>query len=341
MFKDWWLRFGCFITGYNYKIVKVCSEVTAKEVKRYASALLIICILWAFVGFTFADRYLKAGLFGSIIGALILVTIIIQVERQIILSIHPSKLLYISRGIIAVTMSLIGSIIIDQIILKEDIDLKKTMMVDEKVNKRMPSKSMELRAQIAQLDSVLQVKEQERSRLQADIVANPTIVTVTTSTTPIVLTNTTVDSNNTRRTTQSTTNAQVVTRNAIANPNIKLVENLDAVIGQLRTDKQAKDSALVQLRPNMEKEILASKGFLDELEVMIRLISESGVALFIWLLWVIIILGIELFVLISKIGEKTTDYHAMVDHQMQMHLHKLRLLEPKEGLPSRVPLKLE
>lgn len=329
--KDWWLKFGCFLTGYNYQIVKACSEVTAKEVKRFAAALLIVCILWAFVGFSFADRYLKAGFWGSLAGAALFVTIILQVEKQIILSLHPTKLLYISRGIIALAMSLIGSIIIDQIILKEDIDIKKRELVDEKVNKQMPSKSRELREQIFQLDSALMLKEAERSKLQADIMANPTIVAVTTSSTPIVLTNTEIDSNNTKRTTQSTRNSQVVTRSAIANPNIELVKTLDDVIGKIRLDKNAKDSALVQLRPNLEKEILSRNGFLDELEVMFRLISDSWIALFVWLLWIVIILGIELFVLISKWGEHTTDYNAMIMHQMKMHLHKLHLLEPKDG----------
>lgn len=332
--KDWWLKFGCFITGYNYNIVKVCSEVTAKEVKRYSSALLIISILWAFVGYTFADRYLRTTTLGSTIGAVILVVIIIQIERQIILSIHPSKLLYWSRGLIALTMSLIGSIIIDQIILKEDIELKKTMLVDEKVNMQMPSKAKELNEQVASLDSAIRVKEQERKVLSADVMARPTIPTISTTTAPVLLNTTTIDSNNTRTTAQRTQNTTTISRSEAINPNIQLVTNLDNVISQLRIDKEKKDSALVRLRPNLEKQILDSKGFLDELEVMARLISESGIALFVWLLWVLIILGIELFVLISKLGEKTTDYQAMVKHQMNMHLHKLKLLEPKAGFES-------
>lgn len=332
--KDPWLKFGCFLTGYNYNIVKACSEVTAKEVKRYASALLIVCILWAFIGYAFTDRYLKAGTIGSIAGSIILVIIIIQIERQIILSIHPSKMLYVARGIIAITMSLIGSLIIDQIILKEDIEIKKKELVDEKVNLRMPAKSKELREQLFQLDSTLAVKEAERRKLQENIMANPTIVAVTRVSTPTVLTNTEIDSNNTRRTTQATKNTESVTTSAIANPNIDLLKNLDEVISRIRIDKAAKDSALVQLRPNLEKEILSSKGFLDELEVMWRLISDSGTALFVWLLWIIIILGIELFVLISKWGEKSTDYQAMIKHQMSMHLHKLKSLEPPSGFQN-------
>jgi hypothetical protein len=56
--KDLWLKLGCFLTGYNYDILKTCSEVAAKSVKRYTAAMFIICIIWAFVGYTFTQRYL-------------------------------------------------------------------------------------------------------------------------------------------------------------------------------------------------------------------------------------------------------------------------------------------
>ena len=59
--KNWWIRFGCFLTGYNYSIVRNSSEVAAKTVKRYTSAMLIVCILWAFIGYCFTRRYLHGG----------------------------------------------------------------------------------------------------------------------------------------------------------------------------------------------------------------------------------------------------------------------------------------
>ena len=74
--NNWWIRFGCFLTGYNYAIVRNSSEVAAKAVKRYTSALLIVCLLWSFIGYSFAERYLESVLIGSIVGAIIAVVII-------------------------------------------------------------------------------------------------------------------------------------------------------------------------------------------------------------------------------------------------------------------------
>ena len=153
--KNWWIKFGCFLIGYNYNIVKSSSEVTSKSVKRYTSAVLIVALVWAFVGFAFTQRYLHGNMLMSLSGATIAVFMIVQIERQIILAVDPSKWLYFSRLLLALMMSIIGAVIIDQIIFKNDIELAQIDLIDNKVNARHPIKSKELKFQIAQLDTCL------------------------------------------------------------------------------------------------------------------------------------------------------------------------------------------
>lgn len=76
--KNWWIRFGCFLTGYNYGIVRNSSEVAAKAVKKYTAALVIVCILWSFIGYSFTYRYLQGGLVASLIGAILAIVIIVS-----------------------------------------------------------------------------------------------------------------------------------------------------------------------------------------------------------------------------------------------------------------------
>ncbi|MHB9142466.1 MAG: DUF4407 domain-containing protein, partial [Paludibacter sp.] len=59
--KDIWIKFGCFLTGHNYAIIKNSSEASAKTVKKYLSALLIISTIWGFIGFAFTHRYLHGN----------------------------------------------------------------------------------------------------------------------------------------------------------------------------------------------------------------------------------------------------------------------------------------
>jgi len=322
--KNWWIRFGCFLTGYNYGIVRSSSEVAAKTVKRYTSAMLIVCILWAFIGYCFTRRYLHGGTYGSIAGAAILVLIIVQIERQIILSINPTFWLYLARGIIACTMAIIGAIIIDQIIFKEDIDLEKINSIEERVRKALPPKTEELRNQIASLDSAINKKEEERLGLIKDVEDHPTTKVFSTQSAVKTEKRTMIDSVTGKPivTERSTPQMVTVTSN-LPNPQIGMIAPLEKTISELRIQKLSKDSALLNIRPALEKEISSKVGFLDELEVMYRLITRSTVALIVWLLWFFLLFGLEMLVLISKVNEKETDYEKTVKHHMALQLKKL------------------
>lgn len=324
--KNWWIRFGCFLTGYNYQIVSNSSEVAAKAVKRYTSALLIVCILWSFIGYTFVQRYVHGGLWGSIVGAIVFVVVIIQIERQIILSVTPSLWLYISRGLIAVLMAIIGAIIIDQIIFKEDIELEKITSIEERVKKALPPKTEELRHQIASLDTALFKKENERLQLLSELEKNPTIKSVASQSTPTVVRSTTTDSTGNSTTSEQVKNTTSVRVSTIMNPRQALVQPIEQNITDLRTQKSEKETALLNIRPKLEQEISSRVGFLDELEVMFSLISRSKVALGVWLIWFFFLLGLEMLVLISKINEKKNDYEETIMHQMNLQMKKLHVL---------------
>lgn len=326
--KNWWIKFGCFLTGYNYGIVKNSSEVAAKAVKRYTSAMLIVCIIWAFIGYVFTDRYLHGGQWGSIIGSVLLVIIIIQIERQIILSINPSRWLYFSRGIIAAMMAIIGAIIIDQIIFKEDIELEKITFIEERVKKALPPKTEELRNQIAALDSAISNKEAERLILIDEVAKNPT--TIVYSSQPSIKTDkyTSVDSATGKPVIKETSRPVLITSSSnVANPKISLIVPLEETISKMRTLKGEKETALLNIRPELEKLISSKVGFLDELEVMYSLISRSNVAMFVWFIWFFFLLGLEMLVLISKINEKENDYEKTVKHHMNMQMRKLEIFD--------------
>lgn len=321
--RNWWIRFGCFLTGYNYGIVRNSSEVAAKAVKRYTSALLIVCILWSFIGYSFTNRYVHGGPWGSIVGAIIFVVIIIQIERQIILSINPSKWLYFFRGVIAMMMAIIGAIIIDQIIFKEDIDLEKITFIEERVKKALPPKTEELRSQIAALDTAIFTKENERQGLIDDIAKNPTSTVYATQASSSSVQTSARDSTGKVTTTLKTQPKLITTSSNVANPKIGMVAPLEVVIASLRSQKVEKETALLNIRPKLEQQISSKVGFLDELEVMYSLISRSGVALSVWLIWFFFLLGLEMLVLISKANEKENDYERTVKHHMELQMRQL------------------
>ncbi|MFB9865639.1 DUF4407 domain-containing protein [Rufibacter immobilis] len=324
--KDWWIKFGCFLTGYNYQIVSNSSEIAAKAVKRYTSALLIVCLMWSFIGYSFTQRYLEGTLIGSVVGAAIAVIIIIQIERQIILSINPSKWLYASRALIAGMMAIIGAVIIDQIIFKQDIELEKVSFLEERVKKALPPKTEELRFQIASLDTAIFKKENERLSLINDIEKNPTIKSISSTTIPTVVKKTITDSTGQTSTSEQVQKSISISVTNSPNPKQAMIAPIELNIAELQKQKAEKETALLNIRPKLEKEISEKIGFLDELEVMYALITRSNVALAVWLLWCFFLLGLELLVLISKMNEKENDYEETVKHQMALQMHKLKVL---------------
>jgi hypothetical protein len=327
--KNIWIRFGCFLTGYNYNIVINSSEMAAKSVKKFTAAIMIVCILWFFIGFTFAQRYLQLHIAASVVGGLLSIIVIVQIERQIILTIRPSPWLYFARSCLAVMMAILGAVIIDQIIFQKDITLEKVAYISERVDEILPSKTRELKDQIAALDTTINGKEAERQRYIEDITKNPMTLIATSSTESIPM----------QTKLKSTTGEDSIVVRAstirktstipVPNPKSSLIAPIDSVIADMRRQKADRENDLLNIRKALEIEMRRQIGFLDELKVMYRLLSGSGVALFFWLLWIFFFLFIELLVLAGKIGDKSDDYEKTVLHHMNLQIRRLDALASK------------
>jgi hypothetical protein len=324
--RNAWIKFGCFLTGYNYSILKNCSEIARKTVKRYTAAMIIMCLLWGLIGFSFARRYLGASIEGSAASALLFCILIIQIERQIIMQTHKNNYLQVFRGVIAVMMAMIGSLIIDQIIFKDDIDLEKEQFINNKVEQIYPSRAAIRQKQIDQLKGQYLEKDSQRTALNNSIKATPLISLTTVQISPVPTTETSTDAEGKPVVKTAYVNKPTTVRTQTPNPNIALIAPLDSQINSLQRLILAQGDSLANLRATIEKTLKAKTGFLDELNIMYSLVSKSTPALIVYAVWFLLLLGLECFILMSKRHEKETDYDAMINHQMNMHVKKLDIL---------------
>jgi len=324
--KNWWLKLGCFFTGQNYNIVLGSSEVAAMKVKQTVSALMIVCIIWGFVGYAFTDRYLKGGTIASLFGALLACLIVIQIERQIIMSINPSKLLVRMRILIACMMAIIGSVIIDQVIFKQDVEKRRISLIDSDVNKIYPVRSEQLRRQTQALDSTIALKEMQRILLTNDLDRNPMIKLYSNNVTPTTESVTVTDSSKNTSIKTKVVNARTTSVTSIPNPKMQMLKPLDIQIQSIRQEKIVKDNALLTLRTSIKEELESKVGFIDELNILMDLIFGSIAAIVVWVIWFIILLGLEMFILAGKIGETTNVYDETLKHQERLLKRKLELL---------------
>lgn len=313
--KDLWLKIGCFITGYNYKIVKCSSEASAKAVKKYLSAILIVGTLWGFIGFAFTQRYLHAGILASIIGSLVMIVMVIQVERQIILTMGKKRQAFIFRAFIGLIMAIIGSVILDQIIFKDDIEKLQVGNIQDEVIRILPQKNKELNLQILQLDSSIFAKERERAALINDIGKQPTISTLSS-----------LDQYEKDSTGTMALSKKSITNQSIRNPKAELIPNIDSQIQALRQQKFIKENEQLNKKKLLEDELKAKTGFLDELKVLVAIFRSSGIAFGFWIIFAAFFFLIELFVVASKWWDSELDYDSKIVHQNKVQIKQLQQL---------------
>jgi hypothetical protein len=276
---------------------------------------------------------MKGDVLASVAGAGILMIIVIQIERQIIMGTGKNGLLMGFRFVIAFLMAGIGSLIIDQIIFKDDIDLRNINLIEMKVSRDYPIKAAELKKQITEVDSAILMKERRAMELQTDVSKSPMIKSVATQSTTVPVSTRSVDASGNSVDTIVETRQVTVTSVPVPNPNIEILKGVNHQIEGLRMQKQKKDSALIELRNTLQREYNSKTGFLDELNVMKLILTESLPALIFWIVWIVLLLGLELFITASKFKEQKNDYDETLSHQMELQKKQLMLMkqagEPK------------
>jgi len=311
----WLYSFMCFLIGYNKTLLSHCSEQSRNQVKKYFAALLILVILWGFIGCTFAMTYFKLPVMYSCAVAAVLVLIVIMVERQIILSSRNNWIMVV-RIILALIMALLGSAIIDQIIFQDDLEKMKITAVQEEVERLLPYRTRKLQQQIVELDSIIRSKESEKNKLASDVERQPRI---------------NIYDVEVERDSANNVVRKLIKRQSIPNPKIEILKNLNAQIKSLRNDKLQKENQLIAMRQELEEELKSKKGFIDEINLMLKLIWKTWASRGIWLLFFAFFFILEVLVVVTKFFDDESDYDAMISYSAQ--INKMNFQYP----PSQAP----
>lgn len=321
--KDLWLRFGCFLSGHNYSLLSECSETSKKYVRKLTSALLIICIIWSFVGYLFATRYAETSFLGGIIGSLFAGIMIIQIERQIILGSTKYKYLTIGvRLILGLIVAIIGALILDQVFFKNDIAKKKEDLIENRIFERTQAVREKSNKSLAQFDSTISLLNNQIARNNLIIskagfkiqTGSQTVTTKTDINAPI-------------------SKIQTTSSNSFgSHPLLQENENLRRQISYNNSEKVKELNALQQRID--EAKIRARNeppGFLDELNIVYELASSSGISAFAYLIFLGFFIFIELFIVIAKVSDGENDYYKIIAYQEKIREERLMILEKKRA----------
>ena len=130
---NWWSKFGCKLTGWSSEVLAQCSEASRCQLSKYTSALMILILIWSVTGFCFAQRYIGLPVWGCCLVSVFFITIVIMIERQIILTTEKSLSMLAFRAIIAFVMAIVGSTIFDQTMFGKDIDKQMADTIEAQV----------------------------------------------------------------------------------------------------------------------------------------------------------------------------------------------------------------
>lgn len=300
---NWWIKFGCKLTGWSSSVLAQCSEASKTQLSKYTSALLILMIVWSITGFCFAQRYIGLPVWGCILVSLVFITIVIMIERQILLALHPTKKLVAFRFVIAIIMAIVGSTIFDQTMFGKDIDKQMAATIEHQTQaltqKRVSNIDSKLLAFQEEKDSLDKVN----SELQADINTHPWIVqkSVTNSQDRLVVNGKIKVVNN-----------PSVTTNQVANPKQSVVSTNNEKIKQIVLQEMDLNKKRLTVEEDTRKECQANVGFLEELEAMVSIVTTRKVAGAFYLIFFMLLMSLELFVVTSKMGDQECDYEMAI-----------------------------
>lgn len=317
--KNWWTKLGCLLTGWNYQILGNCTESSRKQLKKYTSAILILIILWAFIGYSFAERYVRTPWWGSVIVSFIFVIIVIQIERQIILTVGKNNWLGLFRLVIAFIMAIIGSAILDQIIFKEDIEKKMIEIIDRQVNEQLPNRLTIINTKLQELQKEIDSLDRKNLELYAEISKRPTINTVSTSTTHLQVKQ--------EDGTYKTLPQKTISTIPIDNPKIKEAEINNQHLDVLRKQQEEYTNKKLDAEKVLREELKSKQGFLEELNAIIEILKEKPVALAFYMVLFVFLMSLELFVVVSKFGDRRSDYDLVIEHQLDQKKRTLEQLK--------------
>ena len=300
---NWWIKLGCKLTGWSSSVLNQCSEASKTQLSKYTSALLILMIVWSITGFCFAQRYIGLPIWGCILVSLVFVTIVVMIERQILLALHPTKKLATFRLVIAIIMAIVGSSIFDQTMFGKDIDKQMADTIElqtaDLTQKRVSNIDSKLMAFQIEKDSLNKVN----SELQADVNAHPWIIqkSVTNSQDRLVVNGKIKVVNN-----------PSVTTNQVANPKQIAIAANNEKIKQIVLQENDLNKKKLTVEEDTRKECQANVGFLEELEAMVSIVTTRTVAGIFYVIFFLLLMSLELFVVTSKMGDEECDYELAI-----------------------------
>ncbi|MFN8307339.1 MAG: DUF4407 domain-containing protein [Ferruginibacter sp.] len=152
------LRTACILTGDNYALVSTDTPASKKKIVALALAMMVPVLIWVLNGFLLAYQVLQSSLTAAVITGLALGLIVFVIEKLIIMANGNSSLKRI-RIAIGILVATLGSIALDEVVFREDIDLQMGELKAEAITKAKGKEDNSFRKQYDYAGLEQQIRE--------------------------------------------------------------------------------------------------------------------------------------------------------------------------------------
>lgn len=299
-----WIKFGCMLTGWSSEVLAQCSQASRSHLNKYTSALLILILIWGVTGFCFAQRYIGLPVWACGFVSLFFITIVIMIERQIILTSEKTFSMVLFRAVIAFIMAIVGSTIFDQTMFGKDIDKQMASTIEVQAAELTAQRVHIIDEKLSNIKMEKDSIEQVNFVLQNDVNAHPMIKQTGTTQVPVTVQNP-----------DGTTKAimkTVVSTSEVPNPKQEVIEGNNKKLAQLAQQEQVWSEKKQSVEEDTRVECKENVGFLEELEAMWTIITTRKLAGAFYAVFFFLLMSLELFVVVSKMVDKECDYEAAI-----------------------------
>lgn len=121
-----------YITGDNPENLQGHSPESIRKIKILATVVLLPAIIWLMLGYCFGSTFLHLGFVPALICGMVAGTVVFLVDRMIIMANDNSESIKRVRVTLAVMVAILGSIIADHVVFKDDIQMMMSTIESER-----------------------------------------------------------------------------------------------------------------------------------------------------------------------------------------------------------------
>lgn len=115
------LKLASLLIGENPARTALFQPASQRKIQLLASCLLIPVVLWFLNGYLLVSHVLRGGVVAALLTAVVAALVIFLIERSVIMA-KGSQAITIFRFLLGIVVALLGSISLDEVVFKQDID---------------------------------------------------------------------------------------------------------------------------------------------------------------------------------------------------------------------------